>query len=104
VAEQRRAILEALLEHIPEGIAIVDSPGLRIQALSRYALEKEGLSREKIEGLSLPDQQETFLRLDGTEPGSIQELPIVRAALDGQTISNEEWLLKSPQEGNIPSW
>ncbi|MFZ2448115.1 MAG: ATP-binding protein [Syntrophobacteraceae bacterium] len=102
VAEQRRAMLEALLEHLPEGITIVDSPGLKIQALSRYALEKEGLSRGDIEGRCLPEHQWTFFRPDGAEPGSIRELPIARAALDGQTISNEEWLLKDPRGGNIP--
>lgn len=44
-AEGRQAILEALLEHVPVGITLVDSPDLRVQALSRYALDMMGLSR-----------------------------------------------------------
>ena len=46
-AEGRQAILEALLEYIPEGIAVVDSPDLQVQALSRYALDMVGLSGGK---------------------------------------------------------
>ncbi|MEN6441689.1 MAG: response regulator [Syntrophobacter sp.] len=101
-AEQRQAILEALLEHIPEGIAIVDAPELKIQALSRYALLIEGLSREKVEGHSLTESFRPFLRTENTNSDQFRSLPIVRAALEGQTVSNEELLIRSTDGNTLP--
>lgn len=101
-AEQRRAILDALLEHIPEGIAIVDSPDLKIQALSRYVLEMEGLSREQMEGYSLSENQWRCLHPENERPDDSRELPLVRAALKGQVVSNEEWLITSEEGKRFP--
>ncbi len=46
-AEGRQAILGALLEHIPVGIVLVNSPDLQVQALSRYAVQHDWPRRWK---------------------------------------------------------
>lgn len=100
-AEERKSILEAVLEHIPEGILIVDSPGLKVQALSRYALDMAGIPREEAEGRGLSDFEWMVMRPDG-EPARFSELPISLAAAKGRNISNEEWLLKGPDNAIVP--
>ncbi len=101
-AEERKAILEALLEHIPEGIVIVDSPGLKIQALSKYALEMMGTSRKEIEGRVLSDYETTGMRHGDDERAPSSELPISRAVTQGRNISNEEWCFKGPNDTTVP--
>lgn len=101
-AEQRRAILEALLEYIPEGIAIIDAPGLKIQALSKYALMMEGLSREAVEGHSLSEHFRPFLRTENAHREHFRSSPIARAALEGQTISNEELVIRTTDGNTLP--
>ncbi len=91
-AERRQAILEALLEHIPEGIAIVDSPDLQIQALSRYALKYIAFPPEKYRSTRLTDQNIPLSELGSEE---VQLLPQIRdAAILGKVASNQEHVLK----------
>ena len=97
-AEQRQSILEALLEYIPEGIAVVDSPELQVQALSRYALDMVGLfggkRRNPLTNLDLA--------LAELPDGSGLLEPIREAALHGKISSNlEQTLTKQHNEGEI---
>ena len=46
-AERRQAVLQASSQTLP-GIAVVDSPDLRVQALSRYAFDMMGISAENV--------------------------------------------------------
>lgn len=101
-AEERKAILDALLEHIPEGIVIVDSPGMKIQALSRYALEMMGASRKEIEGRVLSEYETAAMRPGHKEIVHFSELPISRAVTQGRNISNEEWCFKGQDETKVP--
>ena len=94
-AEQRQAILDALLEHVPEGIAIIELPNLKVQALSRYALDLVGSSREKFEK-SLLDANPSVPG-DG---GAHSPLPVADAVLGGKAISNEEYVLKKASNGD----
>ncbi len=97
-AEQRQAILEALLKYIPEGIAVVDSPELQVQALSRYAVDMVGLfggkRRKSLTNLDLA--------LADLPDGSGLLEPIREAALHGKVSSNLEHTLKKQHaEGAI---
>ena len=94
-AEQRQAILDALLEHVPEGIAIIELPNLKVQALSRYALDLVGSSREKFE--------KSLLDANPSVPGDGEAhspLPVADAVLGGKAISNEEYVLKKASNGD----
>ena len=97
-AEGRQAILEALLEYIPEGIAVVNSPKLQVQALSRYALDMVGLCggkrRNPLTNLDLA--------LAELPDGSGLLEPIKEAALHGKISSNlEQTMAKHHNEGEI---
>ncbi len=100
-AEARQAILEALLEFIPEGIAVVNSPGLQVQALSRYAVDMGGLSGgegKRKQPLTDLDWSLADLWPDGS--GLLG--PIRDAALRGNASSNQEHTLKVFGEDSIP--
>ena len=90
-AERRQAVLQALLDHIPVGIAVVDSPDLQVQALSRYAFDMVGISAEK-RGRPLTDLDLVFAEL-GVDASGLME-PIRDAALYGKVSPNRQLILK----------
>lgn len=93
VAERRARILDALMEYIPEGIAIADAPDIRVRMVSRYDRELTG--RKRPEGVPLKEAADEWgiFRLDGTPP-SPGELPLVRAVEKGEIVEGEEWLTR----------
>jgi two-component system, cell cycle sensor histidine kinase and response regulator CckA len=101
-AQGGRAILDALMEYIPEGITIADAPGVRIRLVSRFGLELLGRSWSEVEGLSAEEQASQLpMRRPGAEsPAAAEELPLVRATVDGAVVRGEEWLLLRP-DGSV---
>ena len=100
-AEGRQAILGALLEHIPVGIVLVNSPDLQVQALSRYAVDMIGLDGGKQErNQLLTDLDLSVADLWPDSSGLLK--PIRDAALRGRIASNQEHVLKGRREDNIP--
>ncbi|MGO8943701.1 MAG: histidine kinase [Syntrophobacteraceae bacterium] len=100
-AEGRQAILEALLEHIPVGIVLVDSPGLQVQALSRYAVDMVGLAGvEQKRTQPLTDLDLSVADLWPESSGLLE--PIRDAALLGKVVSDQEHSVKVRSEDNIP--
>jgi signal transduction histidine kinase len=100
-AEARHAILEALLEFIPEGIAVVNSPELQVQALSRYAVDMSALpggggKRKR----SLTDLNLSLADLWPDGSGLLK--PIKDAALHGKVSSNQEHTLEARSEHGVP--
>lgn len=100
-AEGRQAILEALLEHIPVGIVLVNSPELQVQALSRYAVDMVGLAGGKQKrNQPLTDLDLSVADLWPDSPGLLK--PIRDAALRGRIASDQEYAVKVRCEDNIP--
>jgi PAS domain S-box-containing protein len=100
-AEGRQAILEALLEHIPIGIILVDSPGLRVQALSRYAVNMMGKCETGVTGW----QSLTHLdfSLEELWPKGFGLFEQIRdGALSGKVSPNQEHLFKAGGEEIFP--
>lgn len=97
-AEDARRTLEALLEHIPEGITIASAPDARILRVSRHG---ERLAGRPASELTLPAGEAAhteawgLLRPDGTRPRD-EELPLTRAVRHGEVATGEEWLLERP--------
>ncbi len=98
-AERRQAVLLALLEHIPIGIAVVDSPDLRVQALSRYALDMAGILADR-RGRPLTELDLLLAEL-GPEVSGLLE-PIRDAAIRGKVSSAQELVLKKGGGNGIP--
>lgn len=102
-AEEARALLHTLLEHIPEGILIaLGSPDFPVVASSRAATELMCCSGNTLIGNPAGHPLMTFgaLRPDGTKP-TPEEMPLYRACHYGETIAGEELILPRPDGENI---
>ena len=103
-AEEGRRTLYALLEYIPEGIAIADAPDGRIRMVSRYGLELLGQPREAVENVPVAEHAAAWgiCRADEKTPAKPQELPLTRAITDGEPVTGEEWAIRRPDGSVVP--
>ncbi len=94
-AERSAALLNALIEHVPEGLTITNASTGRVEMVSRYSVEVSKRSREELVGTpgGLYGEAWHLRRPDGSipEPG---ELPSVRAQ-KGELVICEEWLMEA---------
>ena len=96
--EKAWALLETAVAQSPTGIVIADAPSRTIRMANAVALGEER-SSSRILTKHAMEQLPHFRRiykLDGT-PYPLEELPLFRAILRGETISNEEVLVRPPQ-------
>jgi two-component system cell cycle sensor histidine kinase/response regulator CckA len=103
-AEGGRDVLEAILQHIPEGIAIADAPDARIRVISRYGLASLERTEEEIVGLTAEERAARLpmYRGDAESPASAHELPLTRAIRDGTVIRAEEWSFQRGDGTRVP--
>lgn len=97
IAEEGKRTLEALLKHIPMGILIAEGPEVNINYISRSGkIFLEGRFSLS-EGKALDEQAKNWelFRGDSTEPAGREELPLNRAALNGEIIEHEEWVYRN---------
>ncbi len=84
--------LDALLEHIPEGITIADASDAAIQRSSKYGLEMlRGASLG--ENMARPAHEAWEGSPPTGEPAPVAQLPLTRATRYGEVVTNEEWVL-----------
>jgi two-component system, cell cycle sensor histidine kinase and response regulator CckA len=97
LAEEGRRMLDALMEHVPEGITIADAPDVKIRVVSKHGRQLTGRPPEAIEGIPVQEHPERWglLRPDGTRPAP-EDLPLSRAVLRGEVVIDEEWVLERP--------
>lgn len=103
-AEEGRKLLDALMQHIPHGIAIADAPGGELRMVSSHGREMTGLGRE-VHGSILGEakwQRWRLLRPGTNAPAQPSELPLIRAIRDGSAVTSEEWILETPRGERIP--
>jgi PAS domain S-box-containing protein len=103
-AEEGRRILQAIMEHVPEGITIADAPDVTIRMVSRHGIELVGRPAETLTGAPAKVHPETWgiFQPDGKTPATAEELPLTRAVQLGEKVLNEEWLLRRADGSNIP--
>jgi PAS domain S-box-containing protein len=91
-AEKGRSTLDALMEHVPIGLAIADGPDVRVRRMSRFAIGMHGLPRDGWQQLSMSEilARWEYFELDGVTPAATENLPLVRAALHGETVLDRE--------------
>ncbi len=103
-AEEARALLETLLEHVPEGITIVEGPpDFPIKANS--ALAEQLLARPPQTLLGIPAEQHVeaygLFLADGETRPTPEQAPLYRASHLGETVKNEEWVIARPDGSRI---
>lgn len=96
-AEEGKRTLDALMEHVPEGISIADSEA-KLRMVSRHGLRMAGGKREDFEGVPAEVHAEKWgiLKNDGITRPAPEEFALVRATRHGEIIINEEWVMRHP--------
>jgi len=97
VAEEGKALLDTLLEHIPEGVTIVGGPDLRVVANSKKAVEWIGKPEAELKVLA--DEHAAAFGIwfpDGVTRPEIQQLPLYRASRHGESVEEEYFSVKRP--------
>ncbi|NLL12832.1 MAG: PAS domain S-box protein [Fibrobacter sp.] len=102
-AEEGRNILSALMKNIPLGIVVADAPDVKIRIVSEYGQKLLDRSSKEITGISVSEHPSKlgFCHADGT-PGKPDEIPLTRATIKGEIVSNEEWFLINKEGIPIP--
>lgn len=104
-AEEGRLLLEAILEHIPDGLAITGGPpDFPILKVSRYGKELSGRSGMGLIGLPAGQHVGALgLRLsDGETPPAPEQTPVYRAAWFGEETHNREFWIVNAEGRKIP--
>ena len=95
-ARKNEQLLDALFEHIPDGIAVADAPDVKITRISRFGREQLGRSEDELKSLAASERPGTLgvLHSDATTAARAEDLPLTRAVTTGAVITNEEWVLR----------
>ncbi|MFZ1933113.1 MAG: PAS domain S-box protein [Thermoguttaceae bacterium] len=102
VAELRQS-LDVLINNLPEGFLIVDSPDAKIRLASRYGEQMLAVSPQELQGIRGEEHFRYYQAYfpDGV-PAKVEQLPLARALISGEVIRNEEWLLQVTDGRRIP--
>ncbi|NLG18191.1 MAG: PAS domain S-box protein [Fibrobacter sp.] len=94
-AEEGRAILNALMEHMPEGIIVVNAPEMKIKIISKEAVKMLGVPVNEVLETKYGIRHELWgvFKMDHTLPLP-RELPLVRTVEQGEMINDEEWIIR----------
>ncbi|HEY3283843.1 MAG TPA: SpoIIE family protein phosphatase [Armatimonadota bacterium] len=97
-------ILEAIMEHVPEGLSIADAPDVRIRMVSRYGRELVGRPKGHLEGAPLGEHVEKWglRQADGISLPAAEELPLSRAVLRGEVVKDQELVILRSDGRSVP--
>ena len=98
-ASDGKALLDTLMEHVPEGITIVSGAEFAVVANSRTAIELMGQSAVG-NGTKAQDHADAMRFMDGTRP-TAEQLPLYRATQWGEVVNGELFIMKRPDNSEI---
>jgi PAS domain S-box-containing protein len=103
-AEEGKRLLDAVMEHVPEGITIADVPDVNIRMVSRFGQEMLGKPAELITNIPVDEHAGKWavFHADGVTLATGEELPLTRATQHGEQVRNEEWVLRSEDGSMVP--
>lgn len=93
--EAARATLDALFDHIPEGLILAEAPAVSVARVSAHGLRLAGRAAEDVLGRSGPAHVAAWeiLGPDGA-PARPEELPLTRAVRQGEMVQHETWTVR----------
>lgn len=103
-AEEAQAMLDSLLEHVPEGITIVGGPpDFPVLANSRMAVKLIGREDDQLEGVRSGWHARAFgiYLADGVTEPTPEQMPLYRASRHGEHVIGEEWVIERPDQSKI---
>ncbi|MCX7016630.1 MAG: PAS domain-containing protein, partial [Candidatus Sumerlaeota bacterium] len=102
-AEEGQRILEALMDNIPEGIAIADALDGSVRLVSRYG-RSFATHPDRPGAIPLNEYLNEWRRFfpDGRPVTDLADLPLTRAIQRGEVVRDEEWILEAPNGVRTP--
>lgn len=100
-AAEGRRMLEAVMEYIPEGLAILEAPDARVRTVSRHGAELAGRTEEFLLHQTPADFVSSLYHTDGKTPARVDEMAGTRAIRYGEITGDQEWILKRPDGTTI---
>ena len=96
-AEAAAAVLDAVFEHAPVGLAVAAGPDARLVRVSRHGLGMVGRApAEALAGAAVPPAAGwKIFRPDGETPARPEELPLLRALRLGEAVPRQHWVLRA---------
>jgi PAS domain S-box-containing protein len=103
-AEQRARVLDAVFDHVPEGITLAAAPNVTIERISRYGQALAGKPASQLQGIGFDEHVEHWeiYEADGVTPACNENLPLSRATRSGDVVRNEILFLGRPDGSRIP--
>jgi PAS domain S-box-containing protein len=98
-AEDRRKVLEVVMENTPTGISVADFPSMRFRMMNRYGRELIGIpTGEEVEGRLIADvlKRIKIFEKDGITECAEEHAPLRRAMRLNETVSNRELVMVTP--------
>jgi PAS domain S-box-containing protein len=103
-AEEAQRTLEMLLEHVPESITMTGGPpDFPVIAHSKLAQTLLGRPSATLTGMPAGHHVEAFglYLADGVTQPTPEQAPLYRATHHGETIEDEEWVIRRPDGSSI---
>lgn len=103
-AEEGRRILEALMDHIPLGLEVIDVPQGTIRFMSRFGAAQGGLTRAEVEGARAEEINRRWIVLesDGVKSLGWEEVPTSLASQSGEMFTEVELTLVKKDGQRMP--
>src|SRR5262249_44399703 len=97
-------VMDSIVEDLPFGIVVARNPHGVIHSVSRRFRELTGRRAETILGKPVEKHVEAFdmFRADGVTRPRPDELPLSRAALKGESVRNETWVIARHGGAHVP--
>jgi PAS domain S-box-containing protein len=94
-ADAGRQILQRLLQQMPEGVIIVEAPGMRVVTISDYTKYYLGIGQEEFDAFLAGERVEGWSMVypDGTVINNT-DIPLVRVVRQGKSISDQEMVIR----------
>jgi PAS domain S-box-containing protein len=102
--EEGEYTLDTLMECVPEGITIADSPDVRVRRISTFGKQLLGKSGKELEDIPVEQHAKRWdiYEKDGKTPAKNENLPLTRAVQKGKIVKDEEWVLGKSDGSRIP--
>ncbi|MBW7957055.1 MAG: PAS domain-containing protein [Deltaproteobacteria bacterium] len=101
--QSKARYFDAIIDNVPEGLALVDAESRIIRSVSRYAALYAGRSRTELEGIPLDEVVERWhlFKSDGVSKPENEEFIIFRTIDQKACFENEEWVFMKPNGARV---
>ena len=104
ISQDGRAVLEAIMRHVPSGLTLAAAPDVTLLRVSDYGSRLLGRPRAALEGIDHDVHTDVFGIFDPAtgQPPPSDRLPLTRAVRQGEVVHDEEWLITDRDGNRIP--